>query len=101
MTNNEELKNIYHQGFIDAMHFDIEQHVLINYHKLPKDDEFVEIQLKRDDNETDASYHERASVVLNKIKEVLRTDRVLLTDGKLQINTIADGSSNTKTILME
>lgn len=99
MIDNNEIKNIYHQGFIDALTHVREQSILMQYKKLPKDDEFVVVKV-------DLSTIEEANMFRNQIKDILHTDNILIVDKSVDIDIEIEDSNQVevkkkKDILME
>ena len=82
MTSGNE-KEIYHQGFIDALTFTSEYNISCQNVKLPKDDEAIVV------NVTGKATVEELQILKDKLKEFFKTNRILIinTTEKTEIET--------------
>lgn len=81
--NSGNEKEIYHQGFIDALTFTSEYNISCQNVKLPKDDEAIVV------NVNGKATAEELQILKDKLKEFFKTNRILIinTTEKTEIET--------------
>lgn len=92
--DNDEYKNIYHQGFIDALTFMNTYKVSCQNIKLPKDDEAIVITLESEQ----PIPSEELQHIKNTMVDFFKTNRVLIINST-NVNKLE--MENKKNILLE